>query len=91
MIKKTVIALVAAASFAGVVAPAMADTGAFGDGSPEMREFTADSILSSLQNKGVNATSVEEWGGLVRAYVKLDNGAQAMQLFVPGSLEQVTL
>ena len=71
MIKKTIIALVAAASLAGVAAPAMAD--AFGDGSSEMREFTADSILIRLQNQGVNATSVEEWGDLVRAFVTLDD------------------
>lgn len=91
MIKNTVIALIAAASFAGAVAPAMADTEAFGTGSTEMREFTADSILTSLHQKGVNATAVEEWGGLVRAYVTLDNGQQTMELFQPGSLEKVSL
>ena len=56
-----------------------------------MREFTANSILAQLQQKGVNATSVEDWSGLIRAYVILEDGSQVMQFFAPGSLEQVTL
>ena len=90
MIKNTLIALIAAAAMAGVAAPAMADT-AFGDGSPEMREFVADSIVSRLQNQGVAATEVEEWGDLVRAYVTGADGTQTMQLFTAGSLQPVTL
>jgi hypothetical protein len=89
MIKTTVIALVAAVSLAGFAAPAFADT-AFGDGSPEMREFAANSILSRLQQQGVNASSVEEWGDLVRAYVTLDDGSQVMQFFTAGSLQPVS-
>jgi hypothetical protein len=90
MIKNTVIALVATAALAGAASPAFADV--FGDSSTtEMREFTANSILAELQQKGINATSVEDWSGLVRAYVTLEDGTQTMQLFTPGSLEQVTL
>jgi len=90
MIKNTLIALVAAASMVGVAAPAMADT-AFGDGTPEMREFIADSILVRLQQQGVAATDVEEWGDLVRAFVTNPDGTQSMQLFTPGLLQPVTL
>lgn len=90
MIKNTIVALVAAVSMVGIAAPAFADT-PFGDGSVEMREFTADGILASLKQQGINATSVEEWGGLVRAYVTLDNGSQVMQFFTPGSLNPVSL
>lgn len=90
MIKNTLLALVATVTFAGAAAPAFADV--FGDdSSTEMREFTANSILAELQQKGVNATAVEDWSGLVRAYVTLEDGSQTMQLFTPGSLEQVTL
>lgn len=100
MVKNTVIALIAAASLAGVALPAFAapapvetndiDT-AFGGGSVEMRDFIANSVLSQLQQKGVNATAVEDWSGLIRAYVTLDDGSQVMQFFEPGSLKQVQL
>ncbi|KQX38711.1 hypothetical protein ASD04_08640 [Devosia sp. Root436] len=99
MIKNTIIALVAAASLAGVAVPAFAAPApeesdintVFGGGSTEMREFIADSVLSQLQQKGVNATAVEDWSGLIRAYVTLEDGSQTMQFFKPGSLEQVQL
>lgn len=100
MVKNTVIALVAAASLAGIAVPAFAapvpapatdiDT-AFGGGSTEMRDFIAESVLAQLQQKGVNATAVEDWSGLIRAYVTLEDGSQTMQFFKPGSLEQVEL
>ena len=90
MIKNTVIALVTAASLAGVAVPAFADSDIFGNGSPESQAFIADSIVSRLQAQGINATSVEEWSGLVRAYVELEDGRQAMQLFTPDRLELVT-
>lgn len=98
MIKNTLIALVSAAALAGVAAPAFAapvvsepsyNDGAFGGGSTEMREFIADSVLIQLQRKGINATAVEDWSGLVRAFVTLDDGSQVMQLFTPGSLQPV--
>lgn len=92
MVKNTVIALVAAVSMIGATAPAFAEYSVFGDASStEMRDFTADSIVAELQQKGINATSVEDWSGLIRAYVTLDDGTQTMQLFKPGSLEQVQL
>jgi len=90
MIKNTLIALIASAAMVGVAAPAMADT-AFGTGTPELREFIADSILVSLQQQGVNATDVEEWGDLVRAFVTNPDGTQSMQLFTAGSLQPVSL
>ena len=91
MIKNTVIALIAAASFAGAAAPAFADNNAFGDVSPDMREFLQDSVETQLQQKGINVDGVEDYNGLIRAYVTLEDGTQSMQLFTPGSLEHVTL
>lgn len=91
MVKNTIIALVAAASIAGIAVPAFASETAFGGGSPEMRDFIADSVLTQLQQKGINATAVEDWSGLVRAFVTLEDGSQTMQFFKPGSLEQVVL
>jgi hypothetical protein len=91
MLKNTVIALVAAATVAGAAVPAFADTEGLFHGSQEFQQFTADSIVARLQAQGVNATAVEEWSGLVRAYVTLEDGRQVMQLFTPGSLEPVAL
>lgn len=97
MIKSSIIALVAVASMASVAAPAFAFTdtgstaGVFGEGSAEHREWMADTILSRLQQQGVPATAVEEWGGLVRAYVTQPDGTQAMQFFAPDTLAPATL
>lgn len=91
MIKNTVIALVAVAAFAGAAAPAFANESVFGDDSTvEMREFMQDSVVAQLRQQGVNVSDVEDWSGLIRAYVTLEDGTQAMQFYTPGSLEQVT-
>ena len=91
MIKNTVVALVAAVALAGVAAPAFAATSVFGDDStPEMREFMADSVVTQLRQQGVNVSGVEDWSGLIRAYVTLEDGTQTMQFYTPGSLEQVS-
>lgn len=92
MIKNTVLALVAVAAFAGVAAPSFANDSVFGnDSTPEMRDFMKDSIESQLRQKGINVSDVEDWSGLIRAYVTLEDGTQTMQFFKAGSLEQVTL
>ena len=93
MIKTTIVALIAAASLVGVAAPAYADTtaGVFGYGDNDAQDWVADSVLTRLQQQGVNATSVDAWGGLVRAYVTQEDGKQVMQFYTPDSLTQVTL
>lgn len=91
MIKNSILALVAATTLVGATLPAFADSEIFGDGSEGTYEFTADSLVNRLQAQGVNATSVEEWGGFVRAYVVLEDGTETMQLFTPGLLEPVAL
>lgn len=91
MIKNTIIALVTAAAVAGVAAPALADSEGLFHGSLESQQFAADSIVAQLQQRGINATAVEDWSGLVRAFVTLEDGTQTMQFFTPGSLEPVSL
>lgn len=91
MLKNTVIALVAAVAVAGAAAPAMADTEGLFYGSSDWQQFQQDSIVARLQQQGVNATAVEEWSGLVRAYVTQSDGTQTMQFFAPGSLQPVEL
>jgi len=89
MIKNTLIALATGTVLLGAAAPAMA--GAFGEGSTEARETIADNLLVRLQQQGVNATSVEEWGDLVRAFVVEADGTVGMQLFTPVLLEPVSI
>ena len=95
MIKNTLIALLATASLVGVSAPAFADTETGYDNAQNedfgSRAFADQSFLTRLQAKGVNATAVEDWGSLVRAYVTLEDGRQVMQYFAPQTLEQVAL
>lgn len=86
MIKNTLLALVAVASI-GAAVPAFADTGAFGDGSSDAREFTASTIVTRLQAKGFNVSSVEEWGTKIRAYVTQSDGTQVVQFFDADSLQ----
>ncbi|WP_240231353.1 hypothetical protein [Devosia lacusdianchii] len=94
MIKNTVIALLAVASVSAVALPAYAGTGVvpvFGTGDNDDQDWVADGIVSRLQAQGVNASSVENWGGLIRAYVTLEDGSEVMQFYTPGSLHQVSL
>ena len=49
-----------------------------------------DATLRRLQQQGVAATSVEEWNGLVRAYVEVDGG-QVMQYFDADTLAPVNI
>ena len=99
MIKNTVIALVAVATLAGAAIPAYAEaetaTGLDDFNGDEMDQSgydtAAQNILSRLRDKGIDASAVEDWGGLVRAFVTTEDGRQVMQFFAPGSLEQVVL
>jgi len=50
--------------------------------------FDADRVLRQLQDRGIAATAVEQWNGLIRAYVEVD-GSQIMQYFDPDTLAPV--
>ena len=86
---KSIILALPTASLLGMAAPALAAP--FGNGDADARDFAAFGILSTLQQRGVEATAVEEWGDYVRAYVTNDDGTQSMQLFEPVTLKQVKL
>ncbi|MET3924444.1 hypothetical protein [Devosia sp. 2618] len=51
-------------------------------------QWKPDTVLRQLQARGVNATSVEQWNGVIRAYVEV-NGTQVMQYFDPTTLTPV--
>ena len=94
MIKNIVLAVVAVACVSAVALPAYAGTGIvpiFGTGDNDDQDWVASTIVNRLNEQGVNASSVENWGGLIRAYVTLEDGTEVMQFFTPGSLDQVSL
>lgn len=45
--------------------------------------------LLQLRSMGVDAVSVEMWGGCIRAFVRKPGGGEEMQLFHPQSFERV--
>lgn len=95
MIKTSIIALVAVAAMGSIAAPAFADaslnTGNDNSLHLDGNYLNADNVLARLQEKGINATSVEHWGNLVRAFVTQPDGSQVSQLFTPDTLRPVTL
>ncbi len=48
------------------------------------------SLQGSLRDRGVNASRVEEWGGLIRAFVQNPDGSTSMQFFDPATLQRVS-
>ncbi|MDR3476175.1 MAG: hypothetical protein P4M09_31410 [Devosia sp.] len=49
------------------------------------------SILSSLRAKGVNAQSISDWGGCVKADVLRSDGHIALEFFDPSSLQRLSV
>ena len=85
MIKNKLIALAAAATVAGLAAPAFAPPGVISNNDTEngWSQFTQYSVLASLQQRGVDATSVEQWGPYLRAYVQNPDGTVQQKFFDP--------
>lgn len=96
MSKKLIALAAAATALVGVAAPVFADDVDYvyeGSGSYSDSETSFDDgyVLYQLQSKGVNASSVEQWGSYYRAFVNNGDGTQSMQLFNTDTLAPVTL
>jgi hypothetical protein len=94
MIKNSILALTTAVLVAGSALPAFAAQAPAetdNDNGYITGEVANDYTLLRLHEKGINATSVEDWNGLVRAFVIKEDGTQAMQLFDADSLAPVGL
>jgi CCR4-NOT transcriptional regulation complex NOT5 subunit len=85
---RTVLVLLAAMGAVAMPAITIAATGA--ENRIERERFDADLVLRRLQDRGVPATSVEEWNNLIRAFVEVD-GSVTMQYFDPDTLEPVNV
>jgi hypothetical protein len=88
MIKNVLATALVSVALLGAAAPAFAATY---DVTANEQSYDFDNALAVLQSSGVKAESVEIWGDVVRAYVTLDNGTQAMQFFDKDTLTPVTL
>ena len=53
-------------------------------------DSNAAAILASLQQKGVKALDVTDWGGCVRADVIRKDGSTAMEFFDPDTLQRLS-
>jgi len=86
------IALVLASALGATVALPAISTASMAVERHESRasKFNADTVLRRLQEQGVDATSVEQWNGYIRAYVRL-NGVETMQYFDADTLAPVTI
>jgi hypothetical protein len=51
---------------------------------------SAFAVESALRERGVVASSVEEWGGLIRAWVPDGNGGTTMLFFDADTLQRVS-
>ncbi len=88
MIKNSVIALVTAAALAGIAAPAMASTSLVSNSDSD---FDADYVLAQVQDKGINASAVEEWGDYIVATVTDETGKTTRIFLTPVMLDVVNL
>jgi len=82
MFKRTTLAL---ASVALLAAPALA-----APASLTTDDFNRQHVISSLQDRGVDAQDVERWGSFIRAFVKQADGSVKSELFQPGTYAPVT-
>lgn len=89
MFKKSVIALATLAAI-GAAAPAFAGTDSvFGTNDHDQINVIRNSIAEQLNQKGVKASNIDEWGNYIQANVTLADGTTVIRYFQPGSLNAV--
>jgi hypothetical protein len=53
-------------------------------------DLNAPTILLRLRSKGIDAQSVDDWGGCARADVRQRDGTTRFEFFDPDTLERLT-
>lgn len=86
---KTLAIALTSIALAGTAVPAFANP--LGDGGSDQRDFRAWSIQQTLEQRGINATSVDAVNGYVRAFVTQPDGTVVMKFFEPTTLKQVNV
>ncbi len=79
----------AAATPAAAAQAVAAPMQSFCDGTYADINANKDEITQRLSEKGINATSIEEWNGCVRAFVQNANGHESMVLLDPTTLQPI--
>ena len=87
MIKTSLIALATVAAVSLAAFPASAED-LFGNGDQDLAKA---SVVAELQRDGVNATSVEDWNGYIRAFVTLEDGRQVQRFFDADTLQPAAI
>jgi len=97
MLKKSLIALSTVAVIAVGALPAFAATDdvfyvpqGTSVGVNQLDDAKAN-VAAQLNQQGIKATDVDQWGGYVRADVTLPNGTHAVRFFEPGTLAPVNI
>ena len=92
MLKKSLVALGTVVVLAVGALPAFANTDSvFGNNDYTQIDNAKTAVQQELQQKGIKATDVDEWGGYVRADVKLADGTTAVRFFDASSLTPVDI
>lgn len=79
--KTSIATTLAAVLFAAAVTPGFA--------ADKLDTAAKTDITHRLQAQGVKVSGVEEWSGLIRAYVTDETGRQTMKLYTMGDLRPV--
>ena len=81
MNNRTIALLAAAAtSIALLVLPAQAEQSST-ESSTKIFDHEEAAVMGSLTSRGLDVSGVEEWGGLIRAFVVDADGSTTMQFF----------
>jgi len=97
MLKKSLIALSTVAALAAGAFPAFAATDLVfnvpqgtSTGVNQLDDAKAN-VTTLLNQQGIKATDVDQWGGYIRADVTLPNGNHAVRFFQPDTLAPVSI
>lgn len=86
-IKVLTASLLISAAFASVAASA--DDGIANSNDSSIFDRDEASVIIALNDRGIRATGVEEWAGVVRAFVEDEQGHTTFQFFQPDRLEAI--
>ena len=87
MIKTSLIALATVASISLAALPAYAES-VFGIGDQDLAKAN---VATELRQAGYDVSRVEEWGGVIRAFITLDDGRRVNRFFDPVTLQPVSV
>lgn len=91
MNKLALSSLAALVAVAGLSAPVLASSSLSSDSTSSNDNFNEEIVLQQLKAKGINASDLSDWNGVIRATVTLGDGSSTFQYFEIGSLQPVSV